>query len=182
MNTDFIAIDFETATGHRDSACAIGIAVVEDLKVVDTFYSLIQPPGLLFHPGNVRIHGITPDMVADAPLLDDLIPEIKRIFADCDNLIAYGVSTDYSHIKYIYETDREREWLHGKTRCCANEFVRYAHEHAPDLAHMSLTDAMALFSVEWDGVAHTSIADTIGCMKVWEKLFPHYYETECEED
>ena len=63
MNTDFIAIDFETATGHRDSACAIGIAVVEDLKVVDTFYSLIQPPGLLFHPGNVRIHGITPKTV-----------------------------------------------------------------------------------------------------------------------
>jgi hypothetical protein len=34
---------------------------------------------------------------------------------------------------------------------------------------------MASLDVAWDGVAHTSIADTIGCMKVWEKLFPNYY-------
>jgi hypothetical protein len=65
--------------------------------------------------------------------------------------------------------------LKEKTRCCANEFVRYAHEHLPELTHASLTDAMAALDIEWDGVAHTSIADTIGCMKVWEKLFPNYY-------
>jgi DNA polymerase III epsilon subunit-like protein len=115
-------------------------------------------------------------MVQDSPMLDDLIPEIKEIFANADNIIAYGVSTDYSHIKYIYETEKEREWLRQKTRCCANEFVRYAHEHLPDLSHASLTDAMAALGVEWDGIAHTSIADTIGCMKVWEKLFPNYYK------
>ena len=41
-------------------------------------------------------------------------------------------------------------------------------------------DAMAALDIEWDGIAHTSIADTIGCMKVWETLFPHYYENEPE--
>jgi uncharacterized protein YbjT (DUF2867 family) len=50
------------------------------------------------------------------------------------------------------------------------------HEHLPELSHASLTDAMAALDIEWDGVAHTSIADTIGCAKVWEKLFPNYYE------
>ena len=91
-------------------------------------------------------------------------------------LIAYGVSTDYSHIKYIYDTEAEREALHDKTRCASIEFVRYQSEHYPDLVHASLSDAMALLEIEWDGVAHTSIADTIGCAKVWEKLFPNYYE------
>ena len=119
-------------------------------------------------------------MVANAPMLDELIPEIKRIFDNADNLIAYGVSTDYSHIKYIYDTEDEREALRDKTRCCANEFVRYAHEHLPELTHASLTDAMAVYGIEWDGVAHTSIADTIGCMKVWEKIFPNYYKTAAE--
>ena len=95
-------------------------------------------------------------------------------------IIAYGVSTDYSHIKYIYATEKERKALHSKIRCCANEFVRYIHEHRPDIEHASLTDAMACFGIEWDGVAHTSIADTIGCMKVWERLFPHYSESEPE--
>jgi len=53
--------------------------------------------------------------------------------------------------------------------------VRYIHECRPEVEHASLTDAMACLGIEWDGVAHTSIADTIGCMKVWGKLFPNYY-------
>jgi DNA polymerase III epsilon subunit-like protein len=114
-------------------------------------------------------------MVQDAPTLDELIPEIKEIFAKSDNIIAYGVSTDYSHIKYIYETEAERIALKQKIRCCAFEYVRYMHENHPELVHASLTDAMACFDIEWEGVAHTSIADTYGCRKVWEKLFPNYY-------
>ena len=99
MNTDFIAIDFETATGHRDSACAIGIAVVEDLKVVDTFYSLIQPPGLLFHPGNVRIHGITPDMVKDSPTLDELWPTIAPYFTTHCPVVAHNAGFDAATLR-----------------------------------------------------------------------------------
>jgi xylulokinase len=72
--------------------------------------------------------GGTPDMVAESPTLKELIPEIKRIFEGAENIIAYGVSTDYSHIKYIYDTEEEREELRSKVRCCANEFVRYARE------------------------------------------------------
>jgi hypothetical protein len=40
---------------------------------------------------------------------------------------------------------------------------------------------MACFSIEWEGVPHSSIADTIACMKVWEKLFPNYYKSAEEE-
>jgi spore maturation protein CgeB len=114
-------------------------------------------------------------MVVDAPMLSDLVPELKRIFADAENVIAYGVSTDYSHIKKIYKDEAEREEFHSKIRCCANEFVRYTHEHRPDVLHASLTDAMSCFEIEWEGVAHSSVADTIGCRKVWEVLFPNYY-------
>ena len=60
--------------------------------------------------------------------------------------------------------------------------MRYIHECRPDVEHASLTDAMACLGIEWDGVAHTSIADTIGCMKVWGKLFPNYYIETGEAD
>ena len=123
-----------------------------------------------------KIHGITPDMVADAPMLDELIPAIKELFDNADVLIAYGISTDYSHIKYIYDTEKEREALHKKARCAANEFVRFQSEHYPNEVHASLSDAMERLEIAWDGVAHTSIADTVGCAKVWEKLFPNYYD------
>lgn len=162
-----------TGVYDHDEIISISIVDATGKVIMDT---LVKPAHKKKWKQTEKIHGITPKMVEDAPMLDDLIPDIKEIFANCDNLIAYGVSTDYSHIKYIYDTEAEKEELKEKTRCAANEFVRYAHEHLPDLTHASLTDAMAALSVEWDGVAHTSIADTIGCMKVWEKLFLNYYK------
>lgn len=166
-------------TGFYDHDEIISISIFNALgeKIMDT---LVRPVHTKKWKRTEKIHGITPDMVKDAQTLEELTPEIKEIFEGADNLIAYGVSTDYSHIKYIYKTEKERKALHDKIRCCANEFVRYIHEHRPDIEHASLTDAMACFGIEWDGVAHTSIADTIGCMKVWETLFPHYYENEPE--
>ena len=166
-------------TGFYDHDEIISISIFNALgeKIMDT---LVRPVHTKKWKRTEKIHGITPDMVKDAQTLEELTPRIKEIFAGADNLIAYGVSTDYSHIKYIYATEKERKALHSKIRCCANEFVRYIHEHRPDIEHASLTDAMACFGIEWDGVAHTSIADTIGCMKVWERLFPHYYESEPE--
>lgn len=140
--------------------------------VMDT---LVKPSHTKSWSRTEKIHGITPDMVKEAPLLSDLVPRIKEIFEDAENIIAYGVSTDFSHIKYIYDTEEEREQLHTKIRCCANEYVRYIHEHHPELEHASLGDAMECFEIAWEGVPHSSIADTIGCMKVWNVLFPNYY-------
>ena len=38
-----------------------------------------------------------------------------------------------------------------------------------------------MIASSWDGIPHSSIADTIACMKVWEALFPHYYTTPMPE-
>ena len=40
---DFAAIDFETANYERTSVCSVGVVIVRDGEIVDTFYSLIQP-------------------------------------------------------------------------------------------------------------------------------------------
>lgn len=73
---DFIAIDFETANQQRNSACAIGISTVTG-GTVNTSSFLIRPPELWFHPINISIHGITADMVKDAPTFGDLYPTIR---------------------------------------------------------------------------------------------------------
>lgn len=162
-------------TGFYDHDEIISISIFNAFgeQIMDT---LVRPVHTKKWKRTEKIHGITPEMVADSQTLEELTPQIKEIFAGADNIIAYGVSTDYSHIKYIYETEKEREELKDKIRDCAAEFVRYTHEHCPDVTHASLTDAMATFNITWDGIAHTSIADTIGCMKVWETLFPNYYK------
>lgn len=162
-------------TGVYDHDEIISISVMDATgKVIMNTY--VRPIHTKKWKKTEKIHGITPEMVADAPTLAELTPQIKEIFANADNLIAYGVSTDFSHIRKIYATEQERTALHKKIRCAAAEYTRYMQEHHPELTHTSLSDAMQTLGIAWDGVAHTSIADTIGCMKVWEALFPHYYE------
>ena len=169
-----IFFDLElTGVYDHDEIISISILDGNGTLIMDT---LVKPAHTKKWKKTEKIHGITPEMVADAPLLKDLIPRTKEIFENADAIIAYGISTDFSHIKYIYDTQAERDALREKTRCAANEYVRFIQEHHPELNHASLGDAMECLGVAWEGVAHTSIADTIGCAKVWEKLFPNYYE------
>lgn len=70
---DFCAIDFETATNDRHSACELGICVVENGEVVQTKTWLIKPPSFpYFSPFNVAVHGIQPSDVASAPTFDEI--------------------------------------------------------------------------------------------------------------
>ena len=162
-----------TGVYHHDEILSVSIVDGTGKVIMDT---LVKPSHKKKWKQTEKIHGITPAMVEDAPLLTEITPRIKEIFENADILVAYGISTDYSHIKEIYDTEAEKLALHKKARCAANEFVRFQSEHYPDMVHASLSDAMERLEIEWDGVAHTSIADTIGCAKVWEKLFPNYYE------
>ncbi|MBQ9979331.1 MAG: 3'-5' exonuclease [Clostridia bacterium] len=161
-------------TGFYDRDEILSISIIDGTGRI-IMNTLVKPTHTQKWKKTEKIHGITPAMVEDAPTLEELIPEIKEIFAGADNIIAYGVSTDYSHIRHIYETAAEQAELKSKIRCCAFEYVRYMHENHPELVHASLTDAMACFEIEWEGVAHSSMADTYGCRKVWERLFPNYY-------
>ena len=65
---DFYVIDLETANGDSSSICQIGIAGYENGVCVFEWGTLINP-NTIFDPGNINIHGITPDMVKTAPVL-----------------------------------------------------------------------------------------------------------------
>lgn len=45
---DFAAIDFETANEEPSSVCSVGVVIVRDGEIVDSFYSLIHPEDYLF--------------------------------------------------------------------------------------------------------------------------------------
>ena len=77
MSHRWTAIDFETASRERASACALGLAVIEGDRIVERRDWLIQPPGNHFEPMNTRIHGIHADLVAQEPEFDELWAEIE---------------------------------------------------------------------------------------------------------
>ena len=67
---DFTAIDFETANKYANSACSLAAVTMNDDRCVKEGYTLIRPPFMVFDPGNIQIHGITPDQVAHKPKFD----------------------------------------------------------------------------------------------------------------
>lgn len=73
----FTAIDFELATPERYSACAVGLTKVYRGAIIDTFYSLIQPPHNAYWDRFSEVHGITSDMTIDSPTFIDIFPVLQ---------------------------------------------------------------------------------------------------------
>lgn len=91
---DFCAIDFETATHERHSACELGICVVENSKIVSTKTWLIKPPSFpYFNQRNIDVHGILPSDVKDAPTFDEIWYEIREMMYG-SLMIAHNASFD----------------------------------------------------------------------------------------
>lgn len=88
----FAAIDFETADYNRDSACAVGLVVSENGKIVNKMYSLIRPPRRNFCFS--YLHGITWQDVADKPTFGELWPELKSLLDEVDFIAAHNASFD----------------------------------------------------------------------------------------
>ena len=72
---NFVVIDFETANAKPDSICQLGIAVVEDHKIIERRRFFIRPPYDDF--SNSRIHGITLGDVQNEPNFGELWAQIK---------------------------------------------------------------------------------------------------------
>lgn len=95
MPLDFTAIDFETANSHASSACSVGLVKVRDGRVVDEASWFIRPafPHDAFLEWNIRIHGITPQDVADAADWGGQLPDLLS-FIDGDHVVAHNAGFD----------------------------------------------------------------------------------------
>ncbi|MRX45462.1 exonuclease domain-containing protein [Agromyces kandeliae] len=104
MPVSFTAIDFETANSSAASACSIGVVKVVDGRVVEREHRYIRPlfPHGDFSPWNVRIHGITPDMVAHADDWRVHLPFLRE-FAGDDWLVAHNAGFDMGVIRATSE-------------------------------------------------------------------------------
>lgn len=76
---DFVAIDFETATTDR-MACSLGIIVVNDYKISQEFYYLIQPPNNKFDQNCINIHKIHPAHTVQQPTFDKVWQSVRHHF------------------------------------------------------------------------------------------------------
>ena len=99
---NFAAIDFETANGNRSSVCSVGIVIVREGKIVDKFYSLIQPVPNYYIDVTTKIHGLTRLDTDGQPQFPEIWAKIADKIKDLP-LVAHNRPFDESCLKAVFE-------------------------------------------------------------------------------
>lgn len=96
----FACLDTETTglspeTGGK--ICEIAVSVSQGGRVVDEFSTLLNP-GLPMSPEVIAIHGITNEMVKDAPTFADVMPKLLGLLDNCV-IVAHNADFDVSFLR-----------------------------------------------------------------------------------
>lgn len=155
---NFVALDFETANETRNSPCSIGLVRVENGLVTDRYYTLIKPEPIRFSPWNIKIHGIRPSDVANAPTFDVVWPEI-RSFIGSNVVAAHNASFDMSVLRHTLDQ-------YGLTYPEIPYFctVVAAKKTFPDLINHKLNTVSA--HVGFSFCHHNALEDAEACARV----------------
>lgn len=94
-------IDFEIANSNYNSACSMGIVVIDGLKIIEEEYHLIQPPELNFDEEMTKVHGLTIDKLLDADTFDLVWLKIKKYFTGEYIVAAHNAYFDINVLKNL---------------------------------------------------------------------------------
>lgn len=97
----FAAIDFETANEQPCSVCSVGVVVVRDGVVVDSFYSLIRPEPEYYQWFCQRVHGLGPEDTCDAPVFPEVWARIEPLIEGLP-LVAHNARFDEGCLRAVF--------------------------------------------------------------------------------
>lgn len=98
---DFAAIDFETANSERSSVCSVGVVIVRNNEIVDSFYSLINPEPNYYNYWCTKVHGLTSRDTDDAPVFPEVWKHIAPLVEGLP-LVAHNSPFDESCLKAVF--------------------------------------------------------------------------------
>lgn len=159
----YVAIDFETASASKDSACSVGLVRMdEEGRVESSFYSLIRPLEPKFDPFCFQIHHLDPLDILAAPTMADIWSDMKAFIADYP-LVAHNAQFDISVLKATLAS-WGIENLHNEYYCTLS-LSRKLWKGRPSY---KLTSLASSFGWEYD--AHNALADSEICGRLFAAL------------
>lgn len=100
----FACLDTET-TGlcpeEGGKICEVAVCVSKAGQPVEEFSTLVNPQ-MPMHPDVIAIHGITNEMVKNAPVFADILPKLLGILDGCV-LVAHNADFDLKFLRYECE-------------------------------------------------------------------------------
>ena len=102
---NFNAIDFETANEQPSSVCSVGVVMVRDGEIVDSYYSLIHPEPDYYQWFCRQVHGLGPEDTEDAPVFPYVWEEIDPLLEGYP-LVAHNARFDEGCLKAVHRVYR----------------------------------------------------------------------------
>ena len=99
---DFAAIDFETANNERSSVCSVGIVIVRDGEIVDSFYSLIHPEPNYYNYWCTQVHGLCRQDTENAPIFPEVWKQIEPKIQGLP-LVAHNKMFDEGCLRAVFQ-------------------------------------------------------------------------------
>lgn len=165
-----IVLDTETTGLDYTKERMVEFAAVrlENGKIKDEFQTLINPEQHI-RKSSIAIHGITPDMVADAPTEAEAMPKILEFIGDYP-IVAHNCIFDYSFLNEASLRTTGKEL--NNPRIDSQQMFKEVY---PDLFSHGLDALTERFHVELKN-HHRAMADTMGLALAYPKLKKLYFQ------
>lgn len=165
-----IVLDVETTGLDYTKEKIIEFAAVrlENGKIKDYFETLINPHQKI-RKSSMAVHGITDEMLEDAPTEEEIFPKIFEFIGD-NPIVAHNAIFDYS---FLNRTSKRLFNKPFENRYIDSQFM--FKEVYPHLESCGLDQLMNIFNVEFS-TRHRAMADAEGLAKAYPKLKKMYFE------
>lgn len=165
-----IVLDTET-TGldyTREKMVEFAAVRLENGKIKDSFQTLINPEQHI-RKSSIAIHGITPEMVEDAPTENEALPKILEFIGDYP-IVAHNAIFDFSFINEASKRVTGEEIKNERI-----DTQQMFKEVYPDLDAHGLNALTEKFNVELKD-HHRAMGDTMGLALAYPKLKKLYFQ------
>jgi len=165
-----IVLDTETTGLDYTKEKMVEFAAVrlENGKIKDQFQTLINPQQHI-RKSSIAIHGITPEMVEDAPTEEEAMPKILEFMGDYP-MVAHNAIFDYSFINEASKRVTGKEIQNERI-----DTQQMFKEVYPDLDAHGLNALTEKFKVELKD-HHRAMGDTMGLALAYPKLKKLYLQ------
>lgn len=163
-----IVLDLETTglSNYRDDVLQVSVIDGDGNVLINSY---VKPYYNTLWEQAQRINNISPDMVADAPELHELVPKLKGIFESCDTIIGYNTLFDLSFLGFLDFSERPIIDVMDDFAPIYGEWSDY---HG-DYKWQKLVTCAQYYGFDWNSIqenAHDSLGDCYATLYCYNKM------------
>ena len=165
---NYVVLDIETTgiSPEMEYITEIGAALVTDGQVTATFNELVKP-GKAIPPKIVALTGITDEMVAEAPSIEEVMPLFVEFCGD-HPILGHNVAFDYSFLKTNAMKQKLPFEKHGL------DTLVLARQLLTDQRSYSLTSLIGSLRIERTN-AHRGLDDALATHELYQLMYRRYF-------